>query len=161
MATLVTTGRAGLAASVAARDIILGLGAGDANWDTVGAPPEDISRTGLLSPVGYRKPAQVSFVTPDAAGGISLPSGRFSISVAQTNYLYLRFSLDFEDVSTATIRETGVFLDAVTNPGLPVGQMFFLPAEVTTPGTLYLLEHVAPIIRTPATRETFEFVLTF
>ena len=114
-----------------------------------------------MDPVGYRKAAQVSFVAPDAAGSISLPAGRYEISVEQTNYLYLRFTLDFEDASTATIRETGIFLDTLTDPLLPAGQMFFLPGEVTAPGTLYLLEHVAAIIRTPATRETFEFVLTF
>ena len=161
MATLVTTGRAGLAASVAARDIYLGVGAGDANWDSTTTPPEDITSAALMAPVGYRKAAQVAFVQPDAAGSIGLPSGRYVVSATQTNYLYLRFTLDFEDVSTSTIRETGIFLDAVTAPGLPAGQMFFLPAEVTDQGTLYLLEHVAAIIRTPATRETFEFVLTF
>ena len=161
MATLVTTGRAGLAASVAARDIFLGVGAGDSAWDSSGTPPEAISSASLMSPVGYRKAAQVSFVTPDAAGSISLPSGRYEMVGEQTNYLYLRFTLDFEDVSTATIRETGIFLDLVTDPALPAGQMFFLPSEVTDQGTLYLLEHVAAIIRTPATRETFEFVLTF
>lgn len=161
MATLVTTGRAGLAASVAARDIFLGVGAGDAAWDSAGTPPEDITTSALMAPVGYRKAAQVAFVVPDANGPISLPTGRYEISVTQTNYLYLRFTLDFENASTATIRETGIFLDTVTDPALPAGQMFFLPGEVTDDGTLYLLEHVAAIIRTPATRETFEFVLTF
>jgi hypothetical protein len=161
MATLVTTGRAGLAASVAARDIYLGVGGGDPTWDANGTPAEDINTAALMAPVGYRKAAQVSFVVPDAAGSISLPTGRYEVSATQTNFLYLRFTLDFENVNTATIRETGIFLDTVTDPALPSGQMFFLPAEVTEDGTLYLLEHVAAIIRTPATRETFEFVLTF
>lgn len=161
MATLVTTGRAGLAASVAARDIFLGVGAGNPTWDSTATPPENITSSALMAPVGYRKAAQVSFVLPNAAGSISLPTGRYEVSATQTNYLYLRFTLDFEDVSTATIRETGIFLDTVTEAGLPSGQMFFLPGQVDDPGTLYLLEHVAAIIRTPATRETFEFVLTF
>ncbi len=161
MATLVTTGRAGLAASVAARNIFLGVGAGNASWDANGTPAESISSSALLAPVGYRKAAQVSFVSPAAEGAISLPSGRYDVSVTQTNYLYLRFTLDFENVSTSTIRETGIFLDTQTQAGLPVGQMFFSAAQITSPGTLYLLEHVAAIIRTPATRETFEFVLTF
>ena len=162
MATLVTTGRAGLAASVAARDIYLGIGAGATSWDANGVPPEDITSTGLLDPIGYRKSAQVDFVLPAANGAISLPSGRYDVSPTQTNYLYLRFTLDFTDASTSTIRETGIFLDTQTNTGLPAGQMFFdAQTEVTADGTLYLLEHVASIIRTPATRETFEFVLTF
>lgn len=161
MATLVTTGRAGLAASVAARNIFLGIGGGSSTWDANGTPPESISSAALLAPIGYRKAAQVSFATPAAQGAITLPNGRYDVSATPTNHLYLRFTLDFEDVSTATIRETGVFLDTATQAGLPVGQMFFTAAQVTNPGTLYLLEHVAAIIRTPATRETFEFVLTF
>lgn len=161
MATLVTTGRAGLAASVAARNIFLGVGAGSSSWDANGTPAENITSSALMAPIGYRKAAQVSFVTPAAEGSISLPSGRYDVSATQTNYLYLRFTLDFENASTATIRETGILLDTVVNPALPAGQMFFSTSEVSDPGTLYLLEHVAAIIRTPATRETFEFVLTF
>lgn len=161
MATLVTSGRAGLAASVASQDIFLGLGAGNPLWDVDGTPSEDIADTALLATIGYRKTAQVDFATADPAGSIVLPTGRYNISATQSNHLYLRFALDFADASTATIRQTGLFLGTTPNAGLPVGQMFFLPTEIADPGTLYLLEHVTPINRTPATRETFEFVLTF
>ena len=162
MATLVTTGRAGLAASVKARNIFLGIGAGQTAWDTNGVDPENIASTGLYSAIGYRKAAQVEFVTSAASGAISLPSGRYDVSSADTNLLYCKFTLDFVDASSSTIRETGIFLDVITGSGLPAGQMFFDAAtEVTSSGTLYLLEHLSSIIRTPATRETFEFVLTF
>jgi len=161
MATLVTSGRAGLAASVASQDIFLGLGAGNSSWDVDGTPAEDIADTALIATIGYRKTAQVDFATADPAGSIVLPTGRYNISPTQTNHLYMRFSLDFADASTATIRQTGLFLGTTPNGGLPVGQMFFLPTEIADPGTLYLLEHVTAINRTPATRETFEFVLTF
>ena len=161
MATLTTTGRAGLAASVAARQIFLGLGAGNVAWDSEGTPPETIESSVLATPLGYRKAAQVSFVTPDEQGGIVLPSGRYDLSATQTNHLYLRFTLDFENISSSTIRETAVFLDTEVDEQLPSGQLFFEALEITDPGTLYLIEHVPAIIRTPATRETFEFVLTF
>ena len=162
MATLVTTGRAGLAASVAARNIFLGIGAGQTSWDANGVDPENIGSTALYAPIGYRKSAQVDFVVSAAQGAISLPSGRYDVSSSQTNLLYCKFTLDFADASTSTIRETGIFLDVQTGTGLPAGQMFFdANTEVTSSGTLYLIEHVSSIIRTPATRETFEFVLTF
>jgi hypothetical protein len=161
MATLTTSGRAGLAASVAARNIFLGLGGGSASWDSEGTPPETVESAVLAAPLGYRKAAQVSFVTPDEQGGIVLPSGRYELSATQTNHLYLRFTLDFEDISSSTIRETAVFLDVEVDEQLPPGQVFYEAVEVTDPGTLYLIEHVPAIIRTPATRETFEFVLTF
>lgn len=161
MATLTQDGRAGLAASVKARQIYLGVGQGDSAWDANGTPLEQTTSSALLDPVGYRLTTQKDFVVADANGGISLPSGRYTVSASQTNLLYLRFSLDFENASTATIRETGIFLDLQTIPGLPAGQEFFTPLEVQDQGTLYLIEHVAAIIRTAATRETFEFVLQF
>lgn len=161
MATLTQSGRAGLAASVKDRDIYIGIGSGSSAWDSGGAPAESTTATSLLADVGYRITSQKDFVTADANGAISLPSGRFSISATQTNQLYLRFTLDFADASTETIRETAVFLDASPNSGLPAGQVFFAPSDMQTTGTLYLIEHVPAIIRTSATRETFEFVLTF
>jgi hypothetical protein len=162
LATLVTSGRAGLAASVKARNIFLGIGAGQVAWDAAGVDPENIAATTLQDPIGYRKAAQVDFVASAAQGAISLPSGRYDVSTADTNLLYCKFTLDFADASSSTIRETGIFLDVITDGSLPSGQMFFEAAsEVTASGTLYLLEHTASIIRTPATRETFEFVLTF
>lgn len=161
MATLTQDGRAGLAASVKARDIYLGIGSGDAAWDANGAPAESTASSSLLAAVGYRVATQKDFVTPNANGAISLPSGRYDISATQTNNLYLRFTLDFADASSSTIRETGIFLDTTPNTGLPVGQQFFTTSEISDAGTLYLVEHIAAIIRTAATRETFEFVLQF
>ena len=140
MATLVTTGRAGLAASVAARNIFLGIGAGQTAWDANGVDPENIGSTALYDAIGYRKSAQVDFVVSAAQGAISLPSGRYDVSSSQTNLLYCKFTLDFTDASTSAIRETGIFLDVQTASGLPAGQMFFdASTEVTDSGTLYLL----------------------
>lgn len=160
MATLVTSGRTAIAASVKDGDIFMGWGSGDVAWDTTPVP-EEVSKTALLAPVGYRKLTESAFCTPDPAGGIVVPTGRFAISATPTNHLYLRFTFDFEDSPTAQIRETGVFLNTVTQAGLPLGQMYFAPGQVTTVGTMLLAENIARINRTPATRETFEFVVTF
>lgn len=160
MATLVTSGRAGLAASVKARNIFLGIGSGQTSWDS-SLPSEATSSTSLNNPIGYRKSTQADFVTTDANGAITLPSGNYTVSSSETNLLYIKFQLQFEDANTSTIRETGIFLDTVVDSSLPSGQMFFTSSEVSSTGTLYLIEHIASVIRTPATRESFEFVLTF
>lgn len=161
MATLTQDGRAGLAASVKARNIYLGIGSGQTAWDTT-TPAESTASSALTTAVGYRVATQKDFVvTAPGTGAISLPSGRYDVSATQTNQLYLRFTLDFADASSATIRETGIFLDTTPNGGLPAGQQFFTTSEVSSAGTLYLVEHIAAIIRTAATRETFEFVLQF
>lgn len=160
MATLVTSGRTAIAASVKDSPIFMGWGTGLTAWDTTPVP-EEVSKAELVAPVGYRKLTESAFCTPDAAGGIVVPTGRFSISATPTNHLYLRFTFDFEDSPTAIIRETGVFLNTVTHAGLPIGQFYFAPGQVTNVGTMLLAENIARINRTPATRETFEFVVTF
>lgn len=160
MATLVNSGRAAIAASIKDRLILMGWGTGNAAWDNTPVA-ETVDKTVLVAPAGYRKATEKSFVSPDPAGAIVVPTGRFSLSANPTNHLYLRFTFDFEDSSSAAIRETGVFIDAVLQGGLPPGQMFFSVAEVTNPGIMLLAENVAKITRTPATRESFEFVVTF
>ena len=153
MATLVTSGRAGLAASVKARNIFLGIGAGQTAWDANGVDPENINSTTLYDAIGYRKAAQVDFVTSAAQGAISLPSGRYDVrrltqtcSIASSRWI----------LQMPAHQPSGKLAFSWTlSPGasLPAGQMFFDAAtEVTSSGTLYLLEHVSSIIRTPATR---------
>lgn len=160
MATLVTSGRTAIAASVKDRDIYMGWGSGNPSWDSV-LIAETPSKDALLAPVGYRKLTESAFCLPDEEGGIVVPTGRFAISATPTNHLYLRFTFDFDDSPSAAIRETAVFVDTEVVSGLPLGQMYFAPGQVTDPGTMLLAENIAKINRTPATRETFEFVVTF
>lgn len=126
-----------------------------------GRPPEDTGRTALLREVGRRVVDEVHFVTPDAQGEIVVPTGRYTISIEPTNHLFVRVRFDFEDAATNTIREQGLFVGTETNEGLPVGQKFFIPAQIEEPGILLILQHSVPIVRQPSTRETFEFVVTF
>ncbi|MCW2248298.1 hypothetical protein M2352_003932 [Azospirillum fermentarium] len=124
-------------------------------------PTPSVNATSLTAEVGRRALTAVQFCTPDPAGAIIAPSGRFTPSPTPTNNLHFRFVFDFGDAATETIREVGVVIDSVMQAGLPAGQMYFQPSEVATPGILLLVENVAPIVRSAATRETFEFVHTF
>jgi hypothetical protein len=160
MATLVTSGRTAIADSIRDGALFMGWGAGLVAWDTAFVT-EDSSKTQLVTPVGYRKLTESAFCTPNANGTIVVPTGNFNVSQTPTNHLYLRFTFDFDDAPTAQIRETAVFLGTVTDPALPLGQMYFSPAQVTNPGTMLVAENVPRINRTAATRETFEFVVTF
>ena len=124
-------------------------------------PPEDTGRTALLREVGRRVVDEVHFVSPDPLGEIVVPTGRYTISTAHTNHLFVRVRFDFEDASTSTIREQGLFVGTVTDDTLPVGQKLFIPTQIEDPGILLILQHSVPIVRQPSTRETFEFVVTF
>ena len=53
-----------------------------------------------------------------------------------------------------------LFAGTQVQAGLPAGQRYFEPGQIVAPGTLVALERVTPIHRSPATRETFEHVIT-
>ncbi|MBP2227544.1 hypothetical protein J2847_000824 [Azospirillum agricola] len=124
-------------------------------------PAEDPAATALRAEVGRRLVEEVEFVTPDPAGGIVVPTGRYAVSATPTQHLFLRVRFDFTDAATATVREQALFVGTATDPALPPGQRYFSAAEVEDPGILLLLQHSVPIVRQPSTRETFEFVVTF
>ena len=77
-----------------------------------------------------------------------------------TEYLYFRFYFDFVDASDQVIREAGIFLNTVTDPSLPAGQKYFDAADIDAAGELLLLDNLqTKIVRTPASRATFEYVI--
>lgn len=160
MAILTTAGRASYQESMAARDIHMGWGTGDVSWG--GSPPaESTVATGLLAEIGRLEATQVSYVTPDAGGSIVVPGGTYEISVTPTRHLFLDFHFGITDADDQTIREIGVFIGTTREVGVPGGQAYLIPAEVDSPGTLLLLEHLNPaIVRSDSVRERFRYVIT-
>ena len=139
-----------------------GIGQGQTvNLDfTLQTPVAHIYQTRLVGELGRLEVTTSEFVRRDDAGEIVLPQGRFSITMEQTRFLYTEFVFGFGDAATATIRETGIFLGTELTGGLPPGQTYFEPSEVTDRGLLLSLENVAPIVRSAASRETFRSVVT-
>lgn len=127
----------------------------------VSHPPEPIAQTGLLREVGRRVVDEAHFVAPDPEGEIVVPTGRYATSTTPTNHLFVRVRFDFEDAATAIVREQGLFVGTQTDSSLTIGQKFFIPAQISDPGILLVLQNSVPIVRQPSTRETFEFVVTF
>ena len=160
MAILTNSGRIATAMSVKAQPIHLGWGSGDAAWDTT-PQPESIDSTALLNEIGRRKASYVAYCEPDEAGAIIVPTGRFQETATPTKHLYMRFAFDFTDAPTSTIRELAVFVGTQAQAGLPIGQMYFEPGQVTDPGTLLVIEHIQKFERSASVRQTFEFVVTF
>ena len=127
----------------------------------VAHPPEPIGQTALLREVGRRVVDEVHFVAADPEGEIVVPTGRYRLVAEPTNHLFIRVRFDFEDAATSVVREQGLFVGTQTDPALPIGQKFFIPAQITDAGILLVLQNSVPIVRQPSTRETFEFVVTF
>lgn len=159
MAILTKSGRVAIAESLSIRPLHIAWGAGNGSWTT--PPAEDVEATALLNEVGRRVVAEASFVNADPTGDIVLPTGTFKRSLTPTRNLYVRATFDFTEAQSSVIREVGVFVGTETNPALPPGQEYFLPADVVEAGRLLHLENLPPIFRSPAIRESFEIVVAF
>ena len=172
LATLTNSGRAAIAAAIAARRIHLGWGAGEAAWDALedGDLPSLVKRTELYDEIGRRTVEIFGFVEPDENGEIEVPVGllpdgavetaRYARRSEETPYLYFRVNFDFADAATATIRELGIFMDTETLDTLPPGLRYFTPDQLVSPGKFLAMQIVRPsILRSPSIRQSIEFVL--
>ena len=141
--------------------------AGEATTATVtvryrtGRAAEETGAQALMAEIGRRVVEERHFVEPDPEGEIVVPTGRFRMVAGPSNHLFLRVRFDFEDAAGTTVREQALFVGTELVPDLPPGQRYVLPEAVMNPGILLVLQHAAPIVRHAATRETFEFVVTF
>ncbi|EMD0638872.1 hypothetical protein VPZ60_004288 [Salmonella enterica] len=160
MAILVTSGRAAVAAAIKAQDIHLAWGEGLSSWDA--APPSESAGTEQLEKeLGRLICTQSQFCTENKTGGgtIIVANGRFDKSDDPTNYLYLRFTYDFEDEKFADIRELGIFVGTKANAG--VDDKKYMQAGNYTDGQLLVLEYISKLTRSDQVRQQFEFVIQF
>lgn len=160
MAILTNSGRAAVALAIKNMPLHMAWGTGRESWDFT-PEPESVLSDALESEIGRREVTQTMFCKADPAGDIIVPNGRFSVSEAPTNNLYMRFNFDFTDASASDIREVSVFLGSVVKPGLPAGQKYFTLAELQSTGQMLALERIQKFSRNAAVRQTFEFVVTF
>lgn len=160
MATFPKNGRVVIAESIAARPLHVAWGLGDGAW-TTNIPAENPDATGLINEIGRHTVTSTQYVVPDVNGTIVLPSGRFSPSVTPTNHLLISTTFDFDNASSSIIREVAIFAGTQVQAGLPVGQRYFTPSQITDPGKLLYVENIGPIYRSTAIQETFKTVITF
>lgn len=160
MAVLQDSGRIALARAVADQPIHLAWGRGLPEWDAVPVPEPTIA-TALVDEIGRRTATQIGYVLPAAEGEIEMVSGRYTLSDLPTKWLYVRFTFDFADAEGQTIRELGLFLGARPAAGLPAGQRYFTPTQLSQPGQLYALERLPRFARNGAVRQVFDYVLPF
>jgi hypothetical protein len=160
MAILTQSGRAALAQAMKDQTMHVAWGTGDSAWDA-DPMPENSLQEALLHEVGRRVVDEVVFCTPDDHGELEAANGRFTMSEIPTRNLFIKVRYDFSDAVSYTIRELGLFINGEIDGDLPPGQEYFLPSQVVSPGILLLIEHEPAMIRTPAVRESFSFVITF
>lgn len=160
MPILTKSGRVAIAESIQLRTLHMAWGSGDGAWLTPAAESPD--STALQNEVGRRLVDSTAFVVPDEDGEIILPGGvKYTLSATPTNHLYVKTKFTFTDAPSDVIRELAIFAGTLVVGGLPVGQRYFTPAQVSDPGRLLHIEHFQPIYRSPAVEENFEVVVSF
>lgn len=153
-------GRAAQAAAIAAQTLHFAWGEGSPAWDAL-SEPAGPAATALTAELGRRLVVNPSFVTPDPAGDITVPSGRYRLASEPTPHLLVRVNFEFEDDATATIREIGIFVGGRPKDTVPPGQRYYELADLATPGILLAHERFPAFPRSASRREIFEYVLTF
>lgn len=153
------SGREAIAEEISTSGLMLAWGPGDGSWTT--PPTEDESARSLISELGRRLPNEISFVTPSPTGDIIIPGAKYARSSTPTRWLFVSTTFDYADESTATIRQTAIFKGTVLVGGLPSGQRYFTPANISSPGKMLELANLIPIPRSNLNRETFNYVIEF
>ena len=161
MALLTNTGKLVLAQVFKSQRYWCAWGTGNPAWDGSGvsgsAYSPTVNDTALVNEIGRRVASIVEYCTPNANGDIIVPSGKFSASSSRTRYVHLRFQFSLLDSPEATIREVGVFANAVIANGAP---NYITPAYVTTRGDLVAVERFDAVVLQDTPRRVFDFVIT-
>lgn len=125
-------------------------------------PVPTVGQTDLVNFLGLLKVTNKTYVTPDVAGLLSTGDGeKWTASGSPTPYIYLEAGYDYIDESDKVIREIGVFADVTLDGGLPGGQTYFPPADISDQGTIINVENIAPITRSVSNKGIFSVVLRF
>lgn len=148
-----------IAQAVKASGVWVAWGNGDPAWDTL-PEAEPVSAVSLVAELGRRRASLIDYVAPDSGGDIILPQGTFTVSPTPTNQLYVRCNFASTEEVGQAIREAAVFVGTTLVNGLPVGQDYFVPANLDDHGTMLILERFAKITRTSSFSVSLEFVLT-
>ena len=160
MSILTNSGRAALATAVKNNPLHLAWGRGDPTWDA-DTPRESRAAIALTAEIGRRLANIVQYALPADDGDIVVLGGRYKASASPTPHLHLRTQFEFDDGLGETIRELGIFIGTQPRSGLPPGQQYFLPGDLSHPGTLLALDHITGIARGVGSRIAFDFVITF
>lgn len=160
MAVFCVGGRVVAAQLLHAQTWFMGVGSGDAAWDTTLVQPSP-SLADLVAKVGVMRCREVAYVTPDDAGDISMSDGsKFKRSDDPTRYLYLYFKLDLADADGNTLRETGIYYGTEIAGSIPGGQYYIDDADVTEWGTLVQADRFNSIVRDGTIEQAFSTIIT-
>jgi hypothetical protein len=158
---LTDTGHLTLAETMLKKDFWLAWGTVPIEQDWTDTPlAEIIGSTELIQEVGRVKALVKEFVNIDDTGTIEVDGLKWVISPIRTKYIYLKFTFDQNMNSDNSIYQLGIFTDVVPNEDNLLSE-YLQPIMMDDIGNLLLTENQPVLYRNSATRETYEFIITF
>lgn len=150
---------------LAASNKYIGVGRSTA-WANESAPPSpDALATALEEPICYVPLTKATLVVQDNAGTLSF-AGQTWREVANVDAydegakrVYVEGRLEYDDAPLTTFRQVGLFTGLVKAGGAGAGVL--LPAAVTSPGVLEVLDNRTPTYRTADKVDIIGFMVQF
>jgi len=132
-------------------------------WSISDAPPLiDMDIDELYQEFGRRRFTAQTYAYEDPINGtIDANETKWSLTETPTRHLYLQFKFDSSEAPAEILYQLGIFMNSTLIGELPADQRYFVPAEITDPGTIFMAENIKPVARNNATREMFEYIITF
>lgn len=161
--TLLTkAARVALATVIKNKPLFLSVALGNPAWGSTPPAPAVTVTDLTTSPLVWKKAMVVAYAEEAPEDGLItlLDGSKWNLTATPTETLYVKFTFEPGEAGGLTFREFGVFMDTVTEAGLPEGQTLFTPAEIDAQGTLLALQRRAAVTRDPEIREFFQIVIT-
>lgn len=121
---------------------------------------EELLDTTLIQEVGRIKALAKQYVVIDNDGVIEVDGVKWSVSATPTKYVYLKFSFDQTMNSADSIYQLGLFVGTVAIIGKEA-ELYLQPSDIQETGKMLLLENQPVLYRNTATKETYEYVITY
>lgn len=110
---------------------------------------------------GRRLVTLQTYAVEDPHGSIIANGTKWSSTATPTRNMYLQFRFDADDAPTDIIYQLAIVMGTTPAAGVAPDKEYLLPSEIGNAGILFMAENVVPFARNPATREMFEYVITF
>lgn len=158
---LVETGHIKLAKEMFDEDFRLAWGSLPTGTDWGNNPdPEDLESTELILEVGRIVSQVKEYVVQDVNGVLLIDGIKWSVSVEPTKFVYLKFVFEQDMNSSDAIYQLGLFTNTIPSTGHESDD-YLQPVNIDNIGEIVLLENQPVVYRNSATREIFEYVITF
>jgi hypothetical protein len=148
-------------------NIYFGLGK-QTDWSNPDIPdPPNVNQKEVIEPLGFKKCESKYLVIPDPEGSIIYRDTRWTITPANQIYtqgakwVYVECYINYGELPLDKYGQVGLLLDLVRAAGVDDAKAALLPEEVSSQGTLFLIDNRKLTTRQKDQKEKLSFIIEF